>query len=115
MIDKNLQIDIWKTHCLSGNVFAGFHASVSTSFRNAQVKKAHAMGNVRVQVSTGKPVEQARGEPVAESGNRNHDTIPTPRFPRSPSARKFVQPCGGGIFEELWCQPTKTSNLGPSL
>ena len=41
VIDKNLQTDIWNTHCLSRNVFAGLHASASTSFRSAQVKKAH--------------------------------------------------------------------------
>ena len=30
-------------------------------------------------------------------------------------SRRFVRPYGGKIFKELWCRPTKTSNLGTSL
>ena len=45
--------------------------------------------------------KQARREPVAESGNRNHDSIPTPRFLRRPSARNSFNPVDGRNFKNL--------------
>ena len=46
-----------------------------------------ATGNIPVQATTGRP--------VAESGDRSRDTIPTPRFLRRPSAKDSFNPMEG--------------------
>ena len=68
---------------------------------------ALATGNVPVQAST--------GEPVAESGDRDKDTIPNSEISSKSVSKKFFQPYGGEIFQEVWRRPTKTSNLGTSF
>ena len=45
------------------------------------------------------PVQASTRQPAAESGDRDKDTIPTPRFLRSPSARNSFNPLEGRNFK----------------
>ena len=89
--DRNPQPDIWNTHGISGNVFASSPAYSSTPYSG--------MPNPWDVPTTGHVLVQARTErPVARRGDRDHDTIPTPRFLRSPSARCSFNPMDGEKF-----------------
>ena len=71
-----------------GKRFAGLHANASRP--NAGMLKSwdsDATGNIPVQAGT--------EEPVAESGDQSHDTIPTPRFLRRPSGKDSFNPIEG--------------------
>ena len=81
--DRNPQPDIWNTHSFSGNVFANSPAYSSTPY-----SRMHSSWDVP---AAGKiPVQPSTGQPVAESGDRDKDTQPTPRFLRSsPGGNSF--------------------------
>ena len=94
----------WYIGNMSANPFAYSSSRYSEMLNSRDVP---ATGHLPVQAST--------GQPVAESEDRDHDTIPTPRFLRSSSVGNSFTPNGGNNFKELWSWPTKTSNLRTSL
>ena len=77
---RNPQPESWNAHGFSGNVFANSPAYSSTPCsRMLNSWDLHATGKIPMQAST--------RQPVAESGGRDKDTIPTARLLRNPSAR----------------------------
>ena len=85
---RNPQPETWNAHGISGNVFANSPAYSSTPWcRMINSRDVSATGKILVQAST--------RQPEAESGDRDKDTIPTPRFLRSPSARYSFNPLEG--------------------
>ena len=85
---RNPQPESWNAHGFSGNVFANSPAYSSTPCsRMLNSWDVHATGKIPMQAST--------RQPAAESGARDKDTIPTPRFLRNPSARNSFNPVEG--------------------
>ena len=89
---KNSQPDIWNTRGMSGNVFANSPACSSASCLRT-VQSSDDTAAVRV------PAQQSTEQPVAGMSDQDRDTIPTPRFPRSPSAGNSFQPMEGRNFK----------------
>ena len=88
---RNPQPETWITHVFSGNVFANSPAYSSTPYSGMLNSwDVHATGKIQMQAST--------RQPEAESGARDKDTIPTPRFLRSPSARHSFNPMEGQLL-----------------
>ena len=79
------------TYGISGNIFNNSLAYSSPPYSE--------MLNSRDVPATGHlPVQASTGQPVAESGCRDHDTIPTARFLRSSSVGNSFNPNGGKNF-----------------
>ena len=75
--DRNPQPDILNTYGITGNVFANSPAYSSTPYsRMLNPRDVPATGNITVQAGT--------EQPDAECGDRDHDTIPTPKFQSIP-------------------------------
>ena len=90
--DQSPRPDVWNPHRISGNVFAGLSATLSTPYAGMLNSwDSDVAGNIPVRTGTGKP--------VAESGEQNRDTIPTPRFPRRLSAEDSFNPMEGRFFK----------------
>ena len=88
---RNPQPESWNTHGFSGNVFANSPAYSSTlCFKMLNSWDVHATGKIQMKAST--------RQPAAGSGARDKDTIPTPRFLRSPSARNPFNPMEGQLL-----------------
>ena len=82
------------THGISGNISVNSLAYSSSPYSE--------MLNSRDVPATGHlPVQASTGQPVAESGDREHDTMPTPRFLRSSSVGNSFIPNGGKDFERI--------------
>ena len=82
------------THGFSGNITANSFAYFSSPY-------SEMLNSMDFPATGHLPVQASTGQPVAESGDRDHDTIPTPRFLRSSSVGNSFNPNGGNNFEEL--------------
>ena len=79
--DAEPRRETWNLLGTSGNVFDSPRAVIDSSPSPYQ-GMLHSLS----QSATGeKPVRENTGKPVARSGERNQETVPSPRFARRPS------------------------------
>ena len=93
--DQSLRPDTSNLLGTSGNVFGSPPAPIDS----VSTPKRGMMHPWNPNATFGDPVQLSTGRPVA--GNKNRDTLPTPRFARRPSTRNSLFPAEG-VYPQNW-------------
>ena len=83
--------DSWNLFSTSGSVFDSPRAVIDSSSTPFQ----GMLHSLTQSVTFEHPVRESAGKPVARGGERNQETIPTPRFARRPSTMSSFFPAEG--------------------
>ena len=87
----SLRSDTWNLLGTSVNVFDSPRAVIDSSSNPCQCM----LPSWNQRATGGNPVRDCTGKPVAGSEERNRETIPTPRFARTPSTMNSLFPAEG--------------------